>query len=75
MAKTVKATRVVFVNVPLIKAALSNRVTVKPQKAKVVQNPVYSKPKVKRLEPSKPNRKIVMGCWQSSYSANDGDGC
>lgn len=35
----------------------------------------YSSPKVKKLAQPKQRKQIVMGCWTSSYSANDGDGC
>ena len=35
----------------------------------------YQSPKIKKLVKKNNNHKIVMGCWEQSYSANDGDGC
>lgn len=35
----------------------------------------YEKPTTKRVQILKPSKKIYMGCWQQSYTENDGDGC
>ncbi|MBP3634912.1 MAG: hypothetical protein J6J17_00430 [Bacilli bacterium] len=35
----------------------------------------YTAPKVKKMVFEKTNSKIVMGCWQQSYTSNGGDGC
>lgn len=35
----------------------------------------YEKPTTKRVQILKPSKKIYMGCWQQSYTGNDGDGC
>lgn len=35
----------------------------------------YEKPNIKSIHVLRPNNKTFMGCWQSSYTANGGDGC
>jgi hypothetical protein len=35
----------------------------------------YNKPKVKKLVIIKKPKPTFMGCWQSSYMENNGDGC
>lgn len=39
------------------------------------QKSEYEKPVVKKLTIKRENKKIFMGCYTYSYSANDGDGC
>lgn len=36
---------------------------------------IYETPEIKIEKLEELKEKIVMGCWQSSYSSNDGDGC
>lgn len=45
------------------------------QKNLEVNPKTYVKPEVTKVHVLEPSKRVFMGCWQQSYSANDGDGC